>query len=89
MLNPVHANIISWFYPVGNTPAIDLLQYQTRKYAPSKSASAADKEEDHDTVRVLLLACGDPRSLLFSLWCRDVQGSEAASKSPIEAVESS
>jgi len=50
------------FYPIGNTPAVNLLSY----HAPAgRRASAAE---------ILSLACGDPRSILYSLWCEGKPG---------------
>ncbi|KAF7921457.1 uncharacterized protein EAE97_011246 [Botrytis byssoidea] len=57
MLGPTRFNVKSFFYPFGNTPAINLLQ--SRRPACEKD----------DAVRLLLLGCGDPRNLLFTLWC--------------------
>ncbi|KAI4195574.1 MAG: hypothetical protein LQ346_003396 [Caloplaca aetnensis] len=48
-------------YPIGNTPAVNLL-----RDIPGSSG----KEE---TIRVLCLACGDPRNILFSLWSEQQQ----------------
>jgi len=48
-------NIHYWWFPIGNTPAVDFL-----------------KDFTHDTqtkVRILLLGCGDPRSILYTTWC--------------------
>jgi len=44
------------FYPIGNTPAVNLLAY----HSLSSSGEAATES--------LLLACGDSRSILYSLW---------------------
>ncbi|TGO21638.1 hypothetical protein BPAE_0208g00080 [Botrytis paeoniae] len=57
MLGPTRFNVKPFFYPFGNIPAINLLQSRR---------SACEKD---DAVRVLLLGCGDPRNLLFTLWC--------------------
>lgn len=62
MLTPTHVQLKYWMYPTGNTPAVNLL----RNTSPS-----SDKEE---TIRVLCLACGDPRSILFTLWSEQGQG---------------
>ncbi|KAF7938118.1 hypothetical protein EAE99_001790 [Botrytis elliptica] len=51
------------FYPIGNTPAVNLLEY----HAPKSDGEVTD---------ILLLACGDPRSILYSLFCEDKPGSE-------------
>ncbi|TFY71510.1 hypothetical protein EVG20_g1501 [Dentipellis fragilis] len=52
------AHAFSWprkrfFYPIGNTPAVCL----TRDVAPEENAS------------ILLLGCGDPRNVLYSIFC--------------------
>ena len=52
MLHPTFVNIIKFFYPVGNTPAICLTQDLPR-------------EQD---ANVLLLGCGDVRSILFTTY---------------------
>ncbi|TGO08889.1 hypothetical protein BTUL_0187g00080 [Botrytis tulipae] len=57
MLGPTRFNVKYFFYPFGNTPAINLLQ------------SRRPVCEKDNAVRVLLLGCGDPRNLLFTLWC--------------------
>ncbi len=58
MFSPTYVQLKYWFYPIGNTPAVNLLRdipvYQ---------------EKEQETTRILCLACGDPRNLLFSLWC--------------------
>lgn len=56
MSTPVRIQLRHWFYPTGNTPAVNLLR---------DLPTASDKEA---TVNVLCLACGDPRNILFSLW---------------------
>ncbi|KAI1420729.1 hypothetical protein F5Y12DRAFT_719251 [Xylaria sp. FL1777] len=50
MLTPVIANIISYFYPIGNTPAVSL----TQTIPPG------------EPVDILLLGCGDVRNILFT-----------------------
>lgn len=50
MLHPTFVNIISYFYPLGNTPAVCLTQDLPR-------------EQD---ANVLLLGCGDVRNILFT-----------------------
>lgn len=57
MFSLTHVQLKYWFYPTGNTPAVNLL----------RDLPAHDDEEDK--IRVLNLACGDPRNILFSLWC--------------------
>ncbi|KAF7958797.1 hypothetical protein EAE96_002330 [Botrytis aclada] len=54
---------IQIFYPIGNTPAVNLLEY----HAPKSDGEITD---------ILLLACGDPRSILYSLFCEDKPGHE-------------
>lgn len=50
MLHPTLVNIISFFYPVGNTPAVCLTQDLARE----------------QEANVLLLGCGDVRNILFT-----------------------
>ena len=61
MFTPLFIQLQYWFYPTGNTPAVNLLR---------DTPAAIDQQ---DTVNALLLACGDPRNVLFSLW--NCQGS--------------
>ena len=56
MFYPTYVQLKYWFYPIGNTPAVNLL----------RDIPACQGE---DTIRILSVACGDPRNLLFSLWC--------------------
>ena len=56
MFSPTYVQLKYWFYPVGNTPAVNLL----------RELPACQKQE---TIKILSLACGDPRNILFSLWC--------------------
>ena len=56
MFSPTYVQLKYWFYPIGNTPAVNLL----------REIPACQEEE---TINVLSLACGDPRNVLFSLWC--------------------
>lgn len=56
MFSPTYVQLKYWFYPIGNTPAVNLL----------RDIPACQGEE---TIRILSLACGDPRNVLFSLWC--------------------
>jgi hypothetical protein len=55
MLTPEFANILTHFYPVGNTPAICL----TQGLPPESQAT------------VLLLGCGDVRNALFTAHADD------------------
>jgi len=50
MLTLSYVNIISFFYPIGNTPAVSL----TQSIPPNVPAD------------ILLLGCGDVRSILFT-----------------------
>ena len=50
MLHPTFVNLVSFFYPVGNTPAVCLTQ---------------DLPRDRK-ANVLLLGCGDVRNILFT-----------------------
>ncbi len=68
MLTPTYVNLQYFFYPIGNTPAVNLLRDQP----------LGDAGSDQQTVRILSIACGDPRNLLFSLWCEDGQGKSPA-----------
>jgi hypothetical protein len=52
MFNPAIVNIVTFFYPVGNTPAVCLTQ-------------DLPCEEQAD---ILLLGCGDVRNLLFTAY---------------------
>ena len=56
MFSPTYVQLKYWFYPIGNTPAVNLL----------RDLPACHGEE---TIKILSLACGDPRNVLFSLWC--------------------
>jgi len=51
MLTPKIANLVQFFYPVGNTPAVSLTQD-----LPSNK-----------TADILLLGCGDVRHILFTI----------------------
>ncbi|KAI0437035.1 hypothetical protein F4803DRAFT_571387 [Xylaria telfairii] len=50
MLTPAFVNILTFFYPIGNTPAVSL----TQSIPPNVPAD------------ILLLGCGDVRSILFT-----------------------
>jgi hypothetical protein len=52
MLHPVPVNIISFFYPLGNTPAVCL----TQDLPPEDGAD------------ILLLGCGDVRNILYTTY---------------------
>ncbi|KAG9694695.1 hypothetical protein KCU95_g5549, partial [Aureobasidium melanogenum] len=53
MLTPTYVNIKSFFYPIGNTPAANLL----RDYRPGE-----------EPIEILAIGCGDVRNILFTLW---------------------
>lgn len=69
MLGPTFVKLKYFFYPIGNTPATNVLACRV---VPSKGDA---KEKGH--VKILLLACGDPRSLLFTLWCKPNYGMDS------------
>jgi hypothetical protein len=52
MLTPTAINIVNFFYPIGNTPAVCLTQ-----------DLPCEKEAD-----ILLLGCGDVRNILFTTY---------------------
>ncbi|EPE32151.1 hypothetical protein GLAREA_07284 [Glarea lozoyensis ATCC 20868] len=59
MLGTTALNLRYFFYPIGNTPAVNVVQ---DRFRPANGAT-------YDApVKVLFLAYGDPRNLLFSLW---------------------
>ncbi|KAL8996922.1 MAG: hypothetical protein Q9169_003681 [Polycauliona sp. 2 TL-2023] len=62
MLSPLYIPLKYWMYPLGDTPAVNLLR---------DSPSSDGKE---DTLQVLCLACGDPRSIFFTLRSESGQG---------------
>ncbi|KAK5017119.1 hypothetical protein LTR16_002140 [Cryomyces antarcticus] len=64
MLTNTYVSLREWFYPIGNTPAVDLLRDASLHH---------DQSEQTQTVELLLLACGDPRNILFSLFCHGGQ----------------
>ncbi|MCJ1276023.1 hypothetical protein MMC21_003828 [Puttea exsequens] len=55
MFTPNFVNIVSFFYPVGNTPAVCLTQD-----LPGETPA-----------RILLLGCGDVRNILFTIYSDD------------------
>ncbi|TKA82451.1 hypothetical protein B0A49_00050 [Cryomyces minteri] len=71
MLTNTYASLREWFYPIGNTPAVNLLRDVSLHH---------DESEQTQTVELLLLACGDPRNILFSLFCHDGQSAPCAFK---------
>ncbi|KAM3077407.1 hypothetical protein ACMFMG_006752 [Clarireedia jacksonii] len=60
MLGPTIVKLTHFFYPIGNTPAVNLLE----------TGSNQNTQDDAPT-NVLMLGCGDPRNILFSLWCNE------------------
>ena len=62
MYCPIYVQLKYWYYPVGNTPAVNLLR------------DLAHHVGSYNDVNVLSLACGDPRNVLFSLWCDQANG---------------
>lgn len=56
MFSPTYVQLKYWFYPIGNTPAVNLL----RDMPPCQG---------EETINIFSLACGDARNVLFSLWC--------------------
>ena len=62
MYTPTYIQLKYWYYPVGNTPAVNLL----RDLSPDCGRQ--------DCVNILSLACGDPRNVLFSLWSDQKNG---------------
>jgi hypothetical protein len=60
MLTNNYVSLREWFYPIGNMPAVNLLRHAT--------STEAEKN-----IELLLLGCGDPRNILFSLFCQDGQ----------------
>ena len=65
MFSPTYVQLKYWFYPIGNTPAVNLL----------RDVPAC---QEKDTIRILSVACGDARNLLFSLWCEKGNNSKRA-----------
>ncbi|KAI4244092.1 MAG: hypothetical protein LQ352_006916 [Teloschistes flavicans] len=59
MTSPTHIQMKYWIYPIGNTPAVNLLR---------DTPPFSGKDE---IIRILCLACGDPRSIFFTLWCEE------------------
>lgn len=57
MLTPTYVNRKYFFYPIGNTPAVNLF--------------CDVRPQGEENIKILLLACGDVRNILFSLWSED------------------
>ena len=53
MFSPNFINLVNFFYPIGNTPAVCLTQDLPRE----------------TPARILLLGCGDVRNILFTAYC--------------------
>ena len=53
MYTPLSACPTSCFYPVGNTPAVNLLRHQP---------------PEQKDFKILLNPCGDSRSILYTIW---------------------
>jgi Domain of unknown function (DUF4470) len=66
MLGATIINLRYFFYPIGNTPA-------TNVFACRVLPLQRERREE-ERVKTLLLACGDPRNLLFTLWCKSELG---------------
>lgn len=66
MLGATIINLKYFFYPIGNTPAANVFTCQVQ---PSQC-----ERREEERVKILLLACGDPRNLLFTLWCKSELG---------------
>ncbi len=60
MYTATYVHLRYWFYPTGNTPAINLF-----RELPASTGNGGEL----GPVKALLLACGDPRNILFSLEC--------------------
>ncbi|PQE33060.1 MYND finger protein [Rutstroemia sp. NJR-2017a WRK4] len=58
MLGPTRVKLSHFFYPIGNTPAVNLLETN-----PNWNT------QDDAPTNVLMLGCGDLRNIFFSLWC--------------------
>lgn len=71
MSHPVFWPTKSFFYPVGNTSPVSLLQH-------------VPPTEDAD---ILLLGCGDPRNILFSVYSNAVDEGELMVARRVTRVE--
>ncbi|CAG8905060.1 unnamed protein product [Penicillium nalgiovense] len=65
MLGATNVNLRYFFYPIGNTPAVNVFNCRV----PPPPIHKLEEEQ----VKILFLACGDPRNLLFTLWCKPIQ----------------
>ena len=62
MYNPTYVQLKYWYYPVGNTPAVNL----------ARDSSGIEGSKKHSSI--LSLACGDVRNVMFTLWCEQRNG---------------
>jgi len=60
MATPVMVDIITFFYPVGNTSAVHLTRNLPRE----------------QTARILLLGCGDIRNIVFTVYMDQDSGKQ-------------
>ncbi|KAI9889595.1 MAG: hypothetical protein M1814_005102 [Vezdaea aestivalis] len=67
MYTSAYVNLLSWFYPIGNTPAVNLL----------RTLPVLNDAEPGEVFEIFCLACGDPRSILFSLYCSESQDGQS------------
>ena len=63
MYTPTYVQLKYWYHPVGNTPAVNLLR-----------DLQVSERSDRKHINFLSLACGDPRNVLFTLWCEQGNG---------------
>jgi hypothetical protein len=70
MLTPAIVNILSFFYPVGNTPAVCLTQ-------DLSCEQGAD---------ILLLGCGDVRNILFTTYSDSASSQSTLLRGTSEAL---
>ena len=73
MLTPGYANLWTYFYPVGNTPAVCLTQGLPPERKPD----------------VLLLGCGDARNILFTAHCDGMESKQSHEISSLTQAKSS
>lgn len=66
MAHPAFINIVSYFYPIGNTPAVCL----TQDLPPEQDAN------------LLLLGCGDLRNVLYTAYSESIAGKDDAPGKP-------
>jgi len=60
MATPVIVDIVTYFYPIGNTSAIDLTRNLPRE----------------QTAQILLLGCGDIRNIMFTVYMDQESGKQ-------------